>query len=76
MFCIKELNKFENFRYLIDFCNELDLMLFNKQENKIEAKIVLDLKNNYVLLDKNDKEIARFANLREALKNLWEVRNV
>jgi len=76
MLCIKELKNFENFKYMIDFCSELDLALFNKEKDEIEAKILLDLSNNYVLIDKNNREIGRFNNLREALSKLWELKNV
>lgn len=75
MFCIKELKNYENFKYMIDFCTDLDLCLFNKQENKIEAKILIDLDNNYVLINKRGEEIAIFNNLKEALQTLWELKN-
>lgn len=76
MFCLKELKNFENFKYMIDFCDELDLALFNKENDEIEAKILLDLDNNYVLVDKKEREIGRFNNLREAMNKLWELKNV
>lgn len=75
MFCIKELKNYENFKYMIDFCTDLDLCLFNKQENKIEAKILIDLDNNFVLINKRGEEIAIFNNLKEALQTLWELKN-
>jgi hypothetical protein len=75
MFCIKELKNYENFKYMIDFCTDLDLCLFNKQENKIEAKILLDINNNYVLINERGEEIAIFNNLKEALQTLWELKN-
>lgn len=75
MFCIKELKNFENYKYMIDFCNELDLALFNKEKDEIEAKVLLDLSNNYVLV-KNGREIGRFNNLKEAINKLWELKNV
>ena len=76
MFCLKELKNFENYKYMIDFCDNLDLVLFNKKDNKIEAKILLDLHNNYILVNKNNREIGRFNNLKEALQKLWELKNV
>ena len=76
MFCLKELKNFENYKYMIDFCNNLDLVLFNKKDNKIEAKILLDLDNNYILVGKNNKELGRFNDLKEALQKLWELKNV
>jgi len=76
MFCIKELKNYEDFKFMIDFCNELDLALFNKEKDEIEAKLLLDLNNNYVLVDKNGREIGRFNNLKQALSKLWELKNV
>ncbi len=76
MLCIKELKNFENFKYMIDFCSELNLALFNKEKDEIEAKLLLDLSNNYVLIDKNNREIGRFNNLKQALGKLWELKNV
>lgn len=76
MFCLKQLKNFENYKYMIDFCNEFNLALFNKENNEIEAKILLDLSNNYVLVDKKGREIERFNNLKQALWKLWELKNV
>ena len=76
MFCIKELRNFENFKYMIDFCNELDLALFNKKTDEIEAKILLTIDNIYIVVDSKNKEVGRFYNLKEAIKKLWELKNV
>ena len=76
MFCLKELKNFENFKYIIDFCDEFDLALFNKENDEIEAKILLDLSNSYVLIDKKGREIEKFNNLSQALNKLWELKNV